>query len=97
MTVWLDGVVDDIVATRCVDISKPVAPGDLLRRDGRPVSESVADRALTTQAILDQERALIEWVDWCLARDGVDAPRRSGSQHEGVGCCPGRGRGRGRW
>jgi len=78
LTVWLDGVVDEIVATRCVDISKPAAPGDLLRRDGRPVSESVADRALTTQAILDQERALIDWVDRRLTRDGIDAPDAAG-------------------
>ncbi len=73
LTVWLDGVVDEIVATRCVAISKPAPPEDLLRRDGRPVSESVADRPLTTQAILDQEQALIEWVDRRLTRDGIDA------------------------
>ena len=74
LTVWLDGVVDEIVASRCVDVSKPVPPGAMLRRDGRPVSESVADRALTTQAILDQEQALIEWVDRRLTNDSSDDP-----------------------
>ena len=74
LAVWLDDVVDEIVATRCVDISKPVAPDAMLRRDGRPVTESVADRALTTQAILDQEQALIEWVDRRLTHDSIDNP-----------------------
>ena len=74
LAVWLDDVVDEIVATRCVDISKPVAPDALLRRDGRPVTESVADRAVTTQAILDQEQALIEWVDRRLTHDSTDNP-----------------------
>ena len=81
LAIWLDGVVDEIVATRCVDVSRPVAPGDLLRRDGRPVTESVADRALSTQAILDQEQALIEWVDRRLARDSIDA---FGAAHRSV-------------
>ena len=72
LAVWLDDVVDEIVATRCVDISKPVAPDSLLRLDSRPVTESVADRALTTQAILDQEQALIEWVDRRLTHDSTD-------------------------
>ena len=40
----------------------------------RPVTESVVDRALTTQAILDQEAALIDWVDRRLAFDGIDQP-----------------------
>lgn len=74
LTVWLDDVVDEIVATRCVDISKPVPPDALLRRDGRPATESIADRALTTQAILDQEQALTEWVDRRLTRDNTDNP-----------------------
>jgi len=72
LAVWLDDVVDEIVATRCVDISKPVPPNSLLRRDGRPVTESVADRALTTQVILDQEQALIDWVDRRLTHDSTD-------------------------
>ena len=74
LAVWLDDVADEIVATRCVDISKPVPTDALLRRDGRPATESVADRAVTTQAILDQEQALIDWVDRRLTRDSTDNP-----------------------
>jgi len=71
---WIDRFVDDISAGRCIDISRPVQPDALLRRDGRPVSESVLDRALTTQAIIDQEAALIAWADRRLAYDGADEP-----------------------
>jgi conjugative relaxase-like TrwC/TraI family protein len=71
---WLDGVVDEIVTTRCVDVSRPIPSDALLRRDGRPVTESIVDRALTTQAILDQERALIEWADRRFVHDGPDEP-----------------------
>ena len=45
---WLDRVVEEITSTRCVDVSKPIPPDSTLRRDGRPITESVADRALTT-------------------------------------------------
>jgi hypothetical protein len=40
-----------------------VTPGALLRRDGRPITESAVDRALTTQAIFDQEAGLLSWAD----------------------------------
>jgi conjugative relaxase-like TrwC/TraI family protein len=70
----LDDLSDQVVANRCVDLSKPV-PGYVgVRKDGRPITESVLDRALTTQAILDQEQALIEWVDRRLLFDGLDSP-----------------------
>jgi conjugative relaxase-like TrwC/TraI family protein len=40
----------------------PPAGGAVARRvDGRPVSEHVTDRRLTTLAILDQEAALVRW------------------------------------
>lgn len=71
---WIDRVVDDTTESRCVDLSAPIPNGALLRNDGRPVSESVLDRALTTQAILDQEAALIAWADLRLAYDGADNP-----------------------
>jgi len=74
LAVWLDDVVGETVTARCVDVSKPVPPDALLRRDGRPATESVADRAVTTQAILDQEQALIDWVDRRLTRDSTDNP-----------------------
>lgn len=71
---WLDRVVDDITVIRCIDISRPLPSDAVLRRDGRPASESVLDRALTTQAIIDQEDGLIAWADRRLAYDGVDEP-----------------------
>ena len=71
---WLNTLTDHVVANYCVDVSKPIDPHALLRKDGRPVTESVVDRALTTQAILDQEAALIDWVDRRLVYDGIDAP-----------------------
>ena len=64
---WLDDLAAGVAVTRCVDVSRPVPPGVLLRRDGRPVTESAIDRALTTQAILDQEAALLGWADRRLA------------------------------
>ncbi len=63
-----------VVRNHCVDISKPVPAGALMRKDGRPVTESVVDRALTTQAILDQEAALVTWADRRLRYVGVDNP-----------------------
>ena len=60
---WLDVAAEGVAVSRCVDLSRPVPPGALLRRDGRPVSESAIDRALTTQAILDQEASLLAWAD----------------------------------
>lgn len=60
---WAEGLASYLTASRCVDISKPVPPGALLRRDGRPVTEAATDRALTTRQILDQEHHIIEWAD----------------------------------
>ncbi len=71
---WADDLADRITVDRCVDISKPIPPGSLLRRDARPVTESALDRALTTQAVLDQEHGLIMWADHRLRHDGEDEP-----------------------
>ncbi|MCZ7533024.1 MAG: relaxase domain-containing protein [Acidimicrobiia bacterium] len=53
----------DHTATRCVDVSRPIPTGSVLRRDGRPITESAMDRALTTQAIVDEEELLIAWAE----------------------------------
>jgi len=63
LTGFLQQLADHTAATRCVDISRPVPTGVPLRRDGRPISEAAVDRAFTTQAILDEEEALIAWAD----------------------------------
>ena len=51
----LDDLSDQIVATRCVELSKPVPEYVRVRKDGRPITESVLDRALSTQAILTSQ------------------------------------------
>jgi conjugative relaxase-like TrwC/TraI family protein len=60
---WIDRSAMNLAVSHCVDLSRPIPDGALLRGDGRPVTESAIDRALTTNAILDQEAALIEWAD----------------------------------
>ncbi len=71
---WVDQMAAGVAVSRCVDVSRPVPAGVLLRRDGRPVTESAIDRALTTQAILDQEAALLGWADRRLLHIGQDHP-----------------------
>ena len=71
---WLETTTEFAVENRCVDISRPVMPSAFVRRDGRPVSESIVDRALTTSAILNEEDELIAWADRRLAYDGVGHP-----------------------
>ena len=76
----LNGLTDLAMKLHCVDISHPVPDGARCRRDGRPLSESVADRALTTSSILAQEERLIAWAERRNTRMGTDseaAPKRS--------------------
>ena len=70
----VESLADWIVTNRCVDISAPIPTGALLRADGRPVSESAVDRALTTQAILDQEHDLLDWAEHRLDAGGAVEP-----------------------
>jgi hypothetical protein len=60
---WIEQSAGHLGASHCVDLSRPIPDGAMLRRDGRPVSESAIDRALTTNGVLDQEAGLIEWAD----------------------------------
>ena len=69
----LDGLTELSIDQHCVDISRPIPDGAMLRRDGRPVTESVADRALTTPAILAQEERLLAWAERRMAREGTDS------------------------
>jgi conjugative relaxase-like TrwC/TraI family protein len=68
----VDQLADDGAASRMVDISRPVPDGVRLRRDGRPVTESAVDRALTTTAILQQEEQLLVWAERRIAEGGED-------------------------
>ncbi|GBD83813.1 multifunctional conjugation protein TraI [bacterium BMS3Abin02] len=63
LTGFLQRLADHATTARCVDVSRPVPAGVALRRDGRPISESAMDRALTTERILDEEERLIAWAD----------------------------------
>src|SRR5947209_4277216 len=84
---WLDDLAEEVTAERLLDLSRPITDGGRLRRDGRPVTESVADRALTTPEILAQEERLIGWAERRLGRGGHDVAveidsRLSGPQRE---------------
>jgi conjugative relaxase-like TrwC/TraI family protein len=67
---WLDQVADEVIAERLLELSRPVPDGVRLRSDGRPVTESVADRVLTTPEILAQEERLIAWAERRLGTGG---------------------------
>ncbi len=60
---FLQRLADHATASRCVDLSPPIPPGVVLRRDGRPISEPATDRAFTTRTILDEEVQILEWAD----------------------------------
>lgn len=51
----------DDIGPRCIELRRRPASGVARRADGRPVSEHVVDRRLTTTAVLDQERVLLDW------------------------------------
>ena len=98
---WIEQSAGHLGASHCVDLSRPIPAGAMLRRDGRPVTESAIDRALTTNGVLDQEAGLIEWADRRLGsldggprrpRRRDDAPHRSATRG---GRCSGRGSGAG--
>lgn len=60
----LTRLVDDLTAraaARCEELHPIPPPGTPRRRDGRPVSEHVTDRRLSTPAVLAEEAALLHW------------------------------------
>jgi conjugative relaxase-like TrwC/TraI family protein len=69
LTGFIDNLADAVTKTRCSDISRPIPDGVVRRRDGRPITEPAVDRALTTQAILDEEDQLIAWAERRLVGD----------------------------
>ncbi|HVM06544.1 MAG TPA: MobF family relaxase [Acidimicrobiales bacterium] len=50
-----------LAAGQCVELQPEAPAGVPRRRDGRPVSEAVTERHLTTTAVLDQETCLLGW------------------------------------
>jgi conjugative relaxase-like TrwC/TraI family protein len=60
----LTRLVDELTGrtvARCEELHPPASPGTPRRRDGRPTSEHVTDRRLTTPAVLAEEAALLDW------------------------------------
>ena len=60
----LVSLVDELAAEaagRCVEWHPPVPDGVPHRRDGRPVTEHLVNRYLTTAAVLGQESRLLAW------------------------------------
>ena len=72
----LVGLVADLAqqaARRCVELHPPATAGATRRVDGRPVSEAVTDRRLTTRPVLGQEARLVAW-----ATEAVGVPTTTG-------------------
>jgi conjugative relaxase-like TrwC/TraI family protein len=84
LTEYIDNLADAVTKTRCADISRPTPDGVARRRDGRPITEPAVDRALTTQAILDEEDQLIAWAEQRLAGD---VPRTRWPSRSGAAAC----------
>lgn len=72
LATWLDNFADQVVATRMVDLSRPIPVGVELRRDGRPVTEGAVDRILTLPDILAQEERLLALAERRTAAGGAD-------------------------
>ena len=76
----VDSIATWAIRDRCVEISRPVPDGAMVRKDGRPVTESVADRVVTTSEILAQEERLLAWAERRMSHipvDSADAPKRA--------------------
>lgn len=70
----LDAMADEIVAERLIDLSRPIPEGVPLRRDGRPFTEAVIHRALTTPEIVAEEERLLGWAERRLDPEPIDRP-----------------------
>lgn len=85
-------LVDDLAAEaagRCVELHPPAEAGVPVRRDGRPITEHVTSRALTTEAVLAQEARLLGWADTAIdpapAVDPIDRQRAVAGAIAGTG------------
>ncbi len=68
----LERLTERLLEDSCVDLT-PARLGPIRQSDGRPTSESVLDRRYTTEAILDEERAIAEWADDRFSSPGAPA------------------------
>ncbi len=73
-------LVDDLATKatgRCVELHPPAEAGVPVRRNRRPITEHVTNRALTTDAVLAQEARLLGWADTAIdPAPGVDPTDR---------------------
>jgi len=60
LTALVDELADE-AAGRCAELHPAPQRGVATRRDGRPISEHVVDRRLSTSAVLDQESRMFAW------------------------------------
>lgn len=74
----LERLTESVLDDRCVDLT-PAGVGPLRASDGRPTSESILDRRFTTEFILDEESAIVDWADERWSTPGAPArPSTSG-------------------
>ena len=71
----------DQAAGRCVELHPVPDRGLPCRSDGRPISEHVTDRYLTTTGVLDQEERLIDWATGAVEPAPVT---HEGNHYQGV-------------
>ncbi len=74
MVELLDAMTAQTMKEHCVDISRQASRNVRIRRDGRPVTESAIDRALTTPEIVAQEERLLGWAERRMAHDPTECP-----------------------
>ncbi|MEO8695678.1 MAG: AAA family ATPase, partial [Acidimicrobiales bacterium] len=70
----LEHLTEAITRDLLVDLSPPVVEGAVLRRDGRPITESVIARVLTAPSILAEEQRIATWAQQRLAQPVIAKP-----------------------
>ncbi len=70
-------IVDELAeraCQRCVELHPPARKGAASRRDGRPITEHVVERRLSTPAMLEQEARLLRWARASIGTRRPSAP-----------------------
>jgi conjugative relaxase-like TrwC/TraI family protein len=83
----LTRLADDLTraaVARCVELHPPARGLAALRADGRPESEAVTDRRLTTAAVWDEEERLQQWATISVYRTPADRAAGPGQVVEAV-------------
>ena len=70
----LEHLTEAITRELLVDLSPAIAEGAVLRRDGRPITESAIARVLTTPAILAEEHHIAAWAQQRLSQPATAKP-----------------------